>query len=121
MAEFSETLPKANQSESLRIQILSGSEYRSRFHDTSAYVSDVVQALTDKPADRQEIAAWTEKLNSGLSASQFVKSVASSPAGKVGQIDHVYLDYLLREPTTSELDSWLQDYQGTNVQDRPSR
>ena len=46
LATYAKTLPASNQTEELQVQILSSSEYRSRFSSTTSYVNSVYQVLT---------------------------------------------------------------------------
>ena len=45
-------------------------------------------------------------------------SVASSNAGRIGQIDRTYADFLLRDPSQLELNQWMSRYCQSNPQDR---
>jgi hypothetical protein len=113
-----QTLPGDNQIQALRIQILGGSEYRARLNSSPDFVNSVFQTLTDKPATSTQINFWTQKLDSGFASLHFVKTVANSNTGKSGQIHEAYLDYLLRDPSTQELNKWLVHYKNSAPHDR---
>jgi hypothetical protein len=57
-------------------------------------------------------------LRGGLSANQFVATIGSSRAGRVGQITRLYTEYLLRAPTAAEVTNWLHQYRGSSPRDR---
>jgi hypothetical protein len=118
IATLMQTLPGDNQIQALRIQILGGSEYRARLNSTPDFVNSVFQTLTGKPATSTQINFWTQKLDSGFASLHFVKTVANSNTGKSGQIHEAYLDYLLRDPSTQELNKWLVHYKNSAPHDR---
>jgi hypothetical protein len=118
IVSLTQSLPIANQTEALQIQILKGSEYRGRFSTTSSYVTAVFEVLTGHSASSATIQSWTNRLDSGLSTSQFVMSVASSNSGRIGQIDRAYADFLMRDPSQLELNQWMSRYRQSNPQDR---
>jgi len=118
IATLMQTLPGDNQIQALRIQILGGSEYRARLNSSPDFVNSVFQTLTDKPATSTQINFWTQKLDSGFASLHFVKTVANSNTGKSGQIHEAYLDYLLRDPSTQELNKWLVLYKNSAPHDR---
>jgi len=118
IVSLTQSLPIANQTEALQIQILKGSEYRGRFSSTSSYVTAVFEVLTGHSASSATIQSWTNRLDSGTSTSQFVMSVASSNSGRIGQIDRSYADFLMRDPSQLELNQWMSRYRQSNPQDR---
>jgi len=118
IVRLTQSLPIANQTEALQIQILKGSEFRGRFTSTSSYVTAVFEVLTGQSASSATIQSWTNRLDSGSSTSQFVISVASSNAGRIGQIDRTYADFLMRDPSQLELNQWMSRYRQSNPQDR---
>ena len=106
LTQLLQEVPLANLSEGTQIHVLISAEYRAQFASTSSYVDSVYRVLTIKPAPAAALASATHKLDARTeSLSQFVNSVASSKAGKFGQIDHRYADMLLRDPTQLELKS----------------
>ena len=62
LAKLVASLPAANQTESLEIQILSGSEYRAQFPSLTAYVQSVFQTLTLTTPALKTVTEWTKKL-----------------------------------------------------------
>ena len=118
IASLTQSLPVANQTEALQIQILKGSEYRGRFSSTSSYVTAVYEVLTSQAPSSATLQSWINRLETGLSTSQFVMSVASSNAGRIGQIDRAYADFLMRDPSQLELHQWITRYRQSNPQDR---
>jgi hypothetical protein len=118
IASLTQSLPIANQTEALQIQILKGLEYRGRFTSTSSYVTAVFEVLTGHMAPAATMQSWTNRLDSGTSTSQFVMSVAGSNSGRIGQIDRAYADFLMRDPSQLELDQWMSRYRQSNPQDR---
>ena len=118
IASLTQSLPVANQTEALQIQILKGSEYRGQFSSTSSYVTAVYEVLTRQAPSSATLQSWINRLETGLSTSQFVMSVASSNAGRIGQIDRAYADFLMRAPSQLELNHWFSRYRQTNPQDR---
>jgi hypothetical protein len=117
--DASKTLPKANQVEALQIQILSSMEYRQSSKNNTSYVNAVYQVLTGQLPDSVKLTAWTKELSQGLRLSQFVRTVAASESGKDGQINRAYLEYLLRDATATEINSWREVFGGSTPQDRP--
>ena len=113
-----QSLPLTNQVEVLQMKLLGGSEYRSRFPSAAAYISAVYQTLTGSVATDSQIKYWSERLDSGTSTMQFTQSVAGSNAGKAGQIERAYVDYLMRNPSRLELQQWLGRYRNSSPQDR---
>lgn len=118
LARLEQSLPPANQSDALLVQLLSGSEYRDRFATTSAYVDDAYHVLTGANPSPSTLSSWVARLNRGASDAEFVASVNASKAGKTGQIDRAYADYLLRNPSQLELDRWLRVRGTAGLQDR---
>lgn len=112
------TLPPANQSQALQIQILSGSEYRSQFASTTSYVNSVFQVLTGAVPPLNTALSWTTRLDRGLSANQFVRTVSSSAAGRTGQVQRLYREYLGREASAGEVHEVLATDPSSQLQDR---
>ncbi len=113
------SLPAANQTQALQDQILAGSEYRAQFSTTTDYVNAVFRVLTGSAPDSSAVRFWTHQLQDGLPTTEFVQTVASSQAGKIGQITRLYSEYLLRDPSQSEVTYWLDQYPESSPQDRP--
>jgi SdrD B-like domain len=119
MASLAKTLPAANQSEALQIEILSGSEYRSRFSSTISYVISVYQVLTGSVATLNQAIIMTYRIGRGLSLRQFAHDVATSSAGRTSQVQRLYYEYLDRDPSASELKATLKQFPGSTLQDQP--
>ena len=81
LATYAKTLPASNQTEELQVQILSSSEYRSRFSSTTSYVNSVYQVLTGSVPTLKKALAMTHRIERGLSLRKFARDVATSPAG----------------------------------------
>jgi hypothetical protein len=112
------TLPAANQSQALQIQILSSSEYRSQFAGTTPYVNSVFQVLTGAVPPLNTALSWMNRLDRGISANQFVRKVSSSSEGRTGQVQRLYRDYLGRAASAGEVRGIFATDPASQLQDR---
>jgi hypothetical protein len=119
LASLEKSLPAANMTESLQIQILGGSEYRARFNSSTSYVTSVYQVLTGQVPSLNVVLDDVGQLARGLPMSRFVTGVAESAAGRAGQVERLYEECLARQPSSSELHSILRQYASSSIQDRP--
>ncbi len=119
LTTLSATLPAANQTQALQIQILSSPEYRAQFASTTSYVNSAYQVLTGTTPTSDEVRSWTDRLGQGLSQGQFVHDIAASRAGRTGQVQRLYQEYLGSAPSAAELRAILDQYPKTTLQDRP--
>jgi hypothetical protein len=107
-AKLEKTLPPNNQTEALQVRILASHEYRNQYASTPAYVNAVYTTLTGRLPAASTLRKVTRSLNAGASTAVFVRKVANSKAGRIGQIDREYADLLLRNPSRLELQSILK-------------
>ena len=73
-----------------------------------------LRVLTGGPASASTLRSWTLALQAGRPAIEMTQAAASSKSGKVGQIDRLYAEVMLRDPSTAEIDQWLCAYQGSS-------
>ena len=97
-----------NLTEGTKIKLLASPEFRRRFANTTDYVIAVYQTLTRTQPSSSQVQSALRMLKQRGSEARFVASVASSYAGKVGQINQQYADILRRDATPQEVQSWLK-------------